>query len=152
MKRSPLVLLVVALLAVAAFTIAPTQRPAAADDDRHEKHEKSEALHEAMETLAKNYRYVRRQAGDASKNADTAERLSKMGEAAHIAKMHLPETASTEDLKKSYRIMMNKLIIAFAEGENAALQGDQEKLGQSIDAMGTLKEMGHEKFLAEDDD
>lgn len=147
MKRSPLVLFVIALLAVAAFTLAPTQQPAAADD--HGGGEK--ALHEAMETLGKTYRLVRRQMRDESKNADTADKLHEMIDASMKAKAVLPDTATTDDLKKTYRVVMNKLIIVLAQAENAALEGDMDKLREYVTAANSVKGEGHELFIADDE-
>jgi soluble cytochrome b562 len=144
MKRSPLVLLVIALIAVATFTVMPTQQPAAAAEN-------GEELHEAMETMGKTYRLVRRQMSDESKNADTADKLATMIDAAHISKQHLPGTASTDDLKKKYRVTMNKLIIELALAENAALEGDQAKLREHILAANQVKGEGHELFIADDE-
>lgn len=145
MKRSSLVLFVVALIAAASLTLIPTQQPASAA-------EKGEELHEAMEVLGGQYKALRRQVSDSSKNADSAERLGLMLEASYTAKKHMPETASTDDLKKSYRVMMNKMIIALSEAENAALQGDQDKLKLHFDALKDIKDGGHALFLSDDDE
>lgn len=147
MKRSPLVLLALALIATATLSVMPTQQTAVADNhgDSHE------ALEKSMETLASNYRTVRRQMGKADMNADTADKLAEMNLAAVEAKKHLPETASTGDMKKSYRVIMNKLIIVLAQAENAALEGDQAKLRQYVLEANKVKGEGHEMFIPDDE-
>ncbi|MFN3168037.1 MAG: cytochrome b562 [Phycisphaeraceae bacterium] len=145
MKRSPLVVLVVALMAAATFTVLPTQQPAAADS------KSEEVLHETMETLGKNYRLVRRQMGKADMNADTADKLAEMIDAAHQAKTAIPDTATTGDLKTKYRVIMNKLIIILAQAENAALEGDQDKLREYVLDANNVKGEGHELFIADDE-
>ena len=144
MKRSSLVLLVVALIAAASMTLLPTQQAASADSGEKE-------LHEAMETLGGTYRLVRRQMAKPDMNADTADKLATMIDASQTAKKHLPKTASTDDLKKSYRVIMNKLIIVLAQAENAALAGDQDKLRELVLAANTVKGEGHELFIADDE-
>lgn len=146
MKRSSLVLLVVALIAAASMTLLPTQQAASADSDGEGKE-----LHEAMETLGGTYRLVRRQMAKADMNADTADKLATMIDAAQTAKKHLPKTASTDDLKKSYRVVMNKLIIVLAQAENAALAGDQDKLREYVLEANSVKGEGHELFIADDE-
>ena len=146
MKRSSLIVLAVALLAAASLTLAPTQQPAVADG-----HGGSEELHEAMETLGKTYRLVRRQAGKADMNADTADKLHTMIQASIQAKAAIPKTASTDDLKDTYRVVMNKLIIVLAQAENAALTGDQEALQQYVREANNVKGEGHELFIADDE-
>ncbi len=147
MKRSSLIVLAVALLAAAALTLAPTQQPAVADGHGGDH----EALHESMETLGKTYRLVRRQAGKADMNADTADKLHTMIQAAMQAKGAIPETASTDDLKNTYRVVMNKLIIVLAQAENAALTGDQDALQQYVREANNVKNEGHELFIADDE-
>ncbi len=144
MKRSPFVLFALALLAAAAFILTPARQTAVAAEGE-------DVLHEAMEVLGKTFRDVRRQSKDASKNADTADKLATMVAAACDAKKHLPETASTDDLKKSYRMVMNNLIITLAQAENAALEGNQEKLNELLTAANEIKGIGHEKFIADDE-
>lgn len=146
MKRSPLALLVLALIAGFTLTLLPTQQSVtAAEGDSHK------VLEETMEVLASNYRLVRRQSRDASKNADTAAKLAEMIDASVRAKGAIPGTATTDDLKKTYQVVMNKLIIELALAENAALTGDMDALKKHVAAANTVKGEGHELFIADDE-
>lgn len=146
MTRIPLALIALTLIAAMTLALLPAQQPAiAAGGDNHK------ILHETMEVLAINYRTVRRSARDASKNAQTAKLLSEMIDASVKAKTALPETASTDDLKKSYRVIMNKLIVVLAQAENAALAGEQDKLQELVREANNVKGEGHEMFIADDE-
>ena len=148
MKRKPLLLIVPALIAALALMLAPTQQPVVADGHGGEGHE---VLHEAMEVLQDEFRMVRRQMGNADMNADTADRLALMIDASIAAKSVLPETATTDDLRNSYRVIMNRLIVELAQAENAALEGDNTALRAHITAANGVKGDGHEMFIADDE-
>lgn len=146
MKRSSLYVLAAALIAAFTLALLPTQQPVSADDE-----DGQEVIQEAMQLLGGNYRKVRRQMSKPEMNADTANLLSEMIVACVESKAYLPETASTDDLKSSYRAVMNKLIIALANAENAALAGDSGKLKEYVLKANTVKGEGHELFISEDD-
>ena len=148
MKRSSLYVLAAALAAALTLALLPVQQSAVADG--HGGSDGQEAIHEAMEELGGTYRLVRRQMKDPEKNADTAEKLAAMIDASVKAKAYLPETATTDDLKTSYRVIMNKLIIVLAQAENAALQGDNEKLQEYVKQANAVKGEGHELFITEE--
>ena len=145
MKRSSLYILAAALVAAFTLAVLPTQQPVSADSDS------KKAIAEAMEVLAGNYRQIRRNLRDPSKNGETAELLAEMIKASVDSKAHLPETASTDDLKNSYRVVMNKLIVALANAENAALTGDSDKLKEYVMEANSVKGEGHELFIPEDE-
>lgn len=149
MKRTPLALTALAVAAVLTLALLPAQQTVSADD--HKKADSHEVLEESMEVLAGNYRTVRRQARDASKNADTAEKIAEMIDAAVKAKGAIPETATNDEMKNSYRVIMNKLIIVMAQAENAALEGDQDTLGKLVREMNSVKGEGHEMFIPADE-
>ncbi|MGB0767009.1 MAG: cytochrome b562 [Phycisphaeraceae bacterium] len=144
MKRSSLYVLAAALLAAFTLALLPTQQPVSADEDGQK------AIMEAMEVLNGNYRKVRRQMSKADQNADTANLLAEMIDASVMSKAHLPKTASTDELKDSYRVVMNKLIIALAQAENAALEGDNDKLREFVLEANQVKGEGHELFIADE--
>lgn len=147
MKRTPLALFSLALIAACVIALLPTQQPVSAKSDD----ENRKILIETMEVMAGNYRLIRRQIRDASKNADTADKLAEMTQAAIRAKDALPATATNDDLKVKYRVVMNDLIIVLTQAENAALQGDQAKLKEYVMAANTVKGEGHELFIADDE-
>ena len=104
-----------------------------------------------MELLGGHYRTVRRQMSKADMNAETAKLLSEMIDASVAAKAHMPATATTGDLKNSYRVIMNKLIVALANAENAALEGDNAKLKDFVLEANQVKGEGHELFIPEEE-
>ena len=67
------------------------------------------------------------------------------------AKAAIPGTATNDELKAKYRVVMNKLIIVLAQAENAALEGDQDALAKYIREANTVKGEGHEMFIADDE-
>lgn len=148
MKRSPLYVLAAALTAAFTLALLPTQQPASADG--HADADSQQAIMESMDVLSSTYSLVRRQMGKADQNADTADKLATMIDASVKAKAHLPETATSDDLKDSYRVVMNKLIVALANAENAALQGDNAKLRQYVLEANRVKGEGHELFIADE--
>ena len=144
MKRSSLYVFAAALIAAFTLALLPTQQTVSAESDS------KEVIAETMEVLAGNYRQVRRNLRDESKNAETAKLLAEMIDATVRGKAHLPESATTDDLKSSYRVVMNKLIIALANAENAALAGDSEALKKYVAEANAVKGEGHELFITEE--
>lgn len=147
MKRSFLSLMVLALIALMTLAVMPTQQTVSADD--HEKGD--ESLHAAMEKMGGLYGKVRRQARKAEDNADTAEKLAELIAVTSKAKGMIPKTATTDDMKLKYRVLMNELIVAFAKAENAALTGDQDELKAQVKAAGDAKADGHAAFIPDDE-
>lgn len=148
MKRSSLYVLAAALIAAFTLALLPTQQPVSADSHGDKG---QEVIHEAMELLGSTYRTVRRQMSKPDMNADTADKLAAMIKASVDAKAHMPATASTGDLKNSYRVIMNKLIITLANAENAALAGDNDKLKDYVMEANQVKGEGHELFIPEEE-
>jgi len=146
MKRSNLFLLVPTLLAALTLAMFPAaQQSAFADDDEEEG-----PIHEAMEIINDNFRVVRRQADDATLNADSADRLGVIMAAVSEAKLHMPETATTDELRASYRLMMNRLLVEIALAENAALEGDNAALAEHIGNANNIRREGHAAFIPEE--
>lgn len=148
MKRSSLYVLSAVLIAAFTLALMPTQQSASADGHGDKG---AEVIHETMELLGGHYRKVRRQMSNADMNADTAQLLSEMIDASVAAKAHMPATATTDDLKSSYRVVMNNLIVALANAENAALEGDNTKLKEFVLEANQVKGQGHELFIPEDE-
>lgn len=149
MKRSSLYVLAAALIAAFTLALLPTQQSVSADG--HGDKDGAKVIHEAMETLGSTYRLVRRQMSKPDMNADTADKLALMIKASVDAKAHMPATASTGDLKNSYRAIMNKLIVALANAENAALEGDNAALKKFVLEANSVKGEGHELFIPEEE-
>lgn len=147
MKLAPAAIVALALVAALTLALLPAQQQPAANAAAAESSEK--VLVETMEVLAGNYRTVRRQARDASQNADTAEKLAEMIDASVRAKGALPKTATNDEMKQQYRVIMNKLIIVLAQAENAALEGDQDALNKFVREANSVKGEGHEMFIAD---
>jgi hypothetical protein len=142
------------MLAVLPGLSTPALAVNQAGDQAHADHETLEA---AMETINTNYRSVRRSSRDAEKNGETADLLAEMITAAIEAKTALPGVIHTADdeakaeLTAIYRKTMNDLIIILAQAENAALDGDNEKLGELVLAANEIKAVGHELFIPDDE-
>jgi ABC-type cobalt transport system substrate-binding protein len=151
MKRSPLYVLAAAMVAVFALVLLPTQQPASADSHGGSDADSGEAIHEAMVALGRSYKKVNSNLKDPEKTAASAEILAEMIATTVQAKAHLPKTATTDDLKVSYRVIMNKLIVVLANAENAALAGDNEKLAEYVKEAKGVKGEGHVLFITEDE-
>lgn len=143
MKRSSMYVLVAALAVSFTLALLPTQQPAVAQDD-------SDKLLRAMAEIGSKFSQVRRQRNKPEMYEDTAKLLSEIIEVSVACKPYMPESATTDDLKLTYKVLMNKMIIAFANAENAALQGDKEKLNQYIKEAQDLRSEGHELFITEE--
>ncbi|MBX2852893.1 MAG: hypothetical protein KTR15_14245 [Phycisphaeraceae bacterium] len=150
MKRSPLYVLAAALIAAFALALLPTQQPAAADSHGGSDTDAAEVIHEAMEALGRKYKQVNRNLKDPEKTPESAELLAEMIAVSVEAKAHLPKSATTGDLKTSYRVIMNKLIVALAKAENAALAGENDKLRAFLKEAKGVKGEGHELFITEE--
>lgn len=148
MKRTSLSLLVLALIAATALFVLPTQQSVIADD--HAKKD-GKALHDAMEKLNKHYRTVRKLSRKKDQMAETATALGEMLDLSYQSKKYIPKTATTDDLKKKYIVVMNQLIITLAQAENAALEGKHDEMTKHIKALGDIKAAGHELFIADDE-
>ncbi|MEM1355290.1 MAG: cytochrome b562 [Planctomycetota bacterium] len=155
MKRNLTTSLVaLALGGALAFAFWPgTSTPALANQDSASDQAK---LAEAMAVINTNFRSARRGARDASKNAETADALSEVIVASIACKDLMPrlvaetQGADQAELMKTYRRIMNDLIIVLAQAENAALAGDNEKLGELLREANEVKAEGHELFIPED--
>lgn len=145
MKRSTLCVLAASLIAATILALLPTQQPASADD------EGKKVIAHAMDVLTVNYRKVRRQMNKPDMNADTANLLAEMIAVSVQAKAYMPATASTDDLKNKYRVVMNQMIIALANAENAALAGENAQLKAYVLQANQAKGEGHEHFIPQDE-
>ncbi|MEM9346870.1 MAG: cytochrome b562 [Planctomycetota bacterium] len=148
MKRLPEYLLVSALTVAITLAIVPMGQPAVAQQDQEK--DATEVIQYAMAVLGSNFRQVRRQQSKPDQNQASADLLAEMIVVSVESKPYLPKNATTDDLKLSYRELMNKMIIVFAKAENAALQGDNEKLKEYLREANEVRAEGHELFITEE--
>ncbi|MFI4861118.1 MAG: cytochrome b562 [Phycisphaerales bacterium JB063] len=149
--KTPVAVVGLVMMVVAAVTLVPRPTPVAADD--HAGHE----LHEAMEEMNGLYRSIRRQTRDESQNADTVEKLHEMATLALAAKAHLPAmvadlpAAQQAELTATYRKLMNEVVVHLLTAENALLEGDNAAAWEAVLAANEVKGQGHELFIPEDE-
>ena len=139
----------------------PASQPIAKDDDDDddEEHEgeEDESLHEIMEDMASDYRRVRRQTRDASKNVETADLLAELAEHAVEAKGLLPEMLAEvpEDqragMTRTYRLTMIELATTFLQAEAAIIEGRNDDAWELVLAANEVKSQGHDLFLIDDE-
>jgi soluble cytochrome b562 len=115
-------------------------------------------LGEQMETISKAFRTLRRQAGDASKNAASAELAGKMHKAAVEAAKHDP--AWTSDQPKGeqakfvagYKKEMEHFIAALASLEKAFKAGDNAAAEELIAKLRDAQKEGHKAYKEPDEE
>ena len=128
---------------------------AASHEDHHGDHT---LLGEQMETISKAFRSLRRQAKDASKNAESAALAGKMHKAAMEAIKHDP--AWTEDqpageqaaFVKGFKKQMETFIAALADLEKAFKSGDNAKAEVIIGELRDLQKEGHKAYKAPEEE
>ncbi|MEM6257307.1 MAG: cytochrome b562 [Planctomycetota bacterium] len=148
MKRLPEYLLVSALTVAVMLTIVPMGQTAVAQQDQEK--DATEVIQYAMAVLGSNFRQIRRQQNKPDQNQASADLLAEMIVVSVESKPYLPKSATTDDLKQSYRELVNEMIIVFAKAENAALQGDNEKLKEYLREANEVRAEGHELFITEE--
>ncbi|MEM6505640.1 MAG: cytochrome b562 [Planctomycetota bacterium] len=148
MKRLPEYLLVSALTVAVMLAIVPMGQTAVAQQDQEK--DATEVIQYAMAVLGSNFRQIRRQQNKPDQNRASADLLAEMIVVSVESKPYLPKSATTDDLKQSYRELVNEMIIVFAKAENAALQGDNEKLKEYLREANEVRAEGHELFITEE--
>ena len=159
MKFNRKMLAVLAMLGLVCVAI-PTLR---ADDDDAPKRPAPPAagapgaakvsLEAEMKAMGRDYRTIRQQVKDSTKNASTLAALADLELHTVIAKAAIPRTATTmptEDQKKEkatdYRKDMADLVRTELDMEDALLSGDNDKAAKISDTMHKLEESGHQNF------
>lgn len=151
-------------LLVASFTVlagaalfAADEAPAAPAAAPAPKEKKPETeLSKQMEKMNGAFRKLRRQATDATKNADSLEQVAILKEFATSAAKLEPAKAATipaADRAKwvaDYRAEMQKALGLIDKLEAALKAGNNEEAGKLVTELNTQQRAGHKEFRAEE--
>lgn len=145
----PLASVVSLLVASAAF--AADGAPAAAPAAPKEKKAETE-LSQKMDKMNSAFRKLRRQAGDATKNADSLEQVAILREyAAASAKLEPFKAGEVPagdraKLVEGYQAKMKELQEGLAKLEAAFKAGQNEEAAKIVQEIGALQKEGHKEF------
>lgn len=140
-------LLVAALLAAPMALYQPQSASAAAEE--------KDELHEAMSTIDRSLRTLRRSLRDANKNAESLTTITALQQAVVISKEATPPRAAKtpagerEAFLKGYRLEMAKLLSETIALEIAVLEGDNTKAQAIYEKIKAMEEPGHQKYAEE---
>jgi soluble cytochrome b562 len=124
----------------------------------HEDHGEHTELGEQMETISKSFRTLRRQAGDASKNASSAALAGKMHKAAVAGLKHDPAWTADQpkgeqaEFVKGFKKEMEVFVGLLADLEKAFTAGDNDKAAGIIEKLRDQQKQGHKAYKAPDED
>lgn len=145
-----------AAVAVSAIAWFPTtealQEPARQLDPRGEQAEEGGPLHDAMETLDRGMKGMRRTITDPEKTAENLERLREMQAAALLSVGHCPDpfTPMSETDKRVWRIGFERKMLAVTDGllqiELALVEGRHDEAREFYSQLTGLKKEGHDTY------
>ena len=131
-----------AILSSASFAHAPA--PACAGP--MVRQEDGDKLEELMKDMKKHLKGAKKTVGDEGKKDECAKHFTDLGDDAAECKKCPPETADTEDKKKEYSEMMDKVTAASKDGAKAARDGKTDDAKAAIKEIEKLMKEGHKKF------
>ncbi len=142
---------------VVASTLLGLLVPSAWTGDQASEDEQKTPLQEAMKALDGPYRKLRRQIGDASRNAESLKLLVTIQRGALAAMGMVPSMTPTlpeaerPQFILSYKRQMLDLIRTTLDVEAALLNNDNEAAKRIYRKLGTLRRKGHEQFQIEEE-
>ena len=157
MKSSlrPLVALSILLAGSAAFAADEAPAAPAAAPAAKEKKPETE-LSKKMEKMNGAFRKLRRQATDATKNADSLELVAILKEyAAAAAKLEPAKAATIPEADRAkwvanYRAEMKKALELIDKLEAALKAGQNEEAGKLVNEINAQQRAGHKEYRAEE--
>lgn len=169
MKQSVLLPAAMALAAVAWIPFDSAQEPGrgqeparrqepGAERGEHAEHGEEGPLHDAMESLNRGMRSLRRSVGDPEKAAENLELLRGMQKSALEALPLCPEPFQPlSDLEqRAWRIGYERKILAVADGllqlELAIAEGRFDAAKEIYSHLGGLKKEGHDTYVPEEEE
>ncbi len=155
MKSLPRLLASLIALLVASAAFAADEAPAAATAAPKEKKPETE-LTKKMDKMNGAFRKLRRQAGDATKNAESLELVALLREmsAASVklepARLATIPEAGRKQWLADYQAKMGELQAQIDKLEAALKAGQNEEAARIVQAMGALQKEGHKEYKIED--
>lgn len=138
-------------LLVASAAFAADGAPAAAPAAPKEKKPETE-LSQKMDKMNSAFRKLRRQAGDATRNADSLEQVAILREYAEAAAKLEPVKAGEvpagdrAKLVEGYQAKMKELQAGLAKLETAFKAGQNEEAAKIVQELGALQKEGHKEY------
>lgn len=146
--RAPLVL--AALLAASFAATQPVFAADAAASGAPRLEEKKSELGELMSKMGRHFKALKKNVTSADKKEANVKDFKAIAELAGKSKAHVPETAKTDDDKKLYAEMMDKVAAAAKDGAKASEDGKVDDAKKAFDDLKKLMGEGHKKFNPED--
>lgn len=138
------------IAAVAALPLTQSlQASAASPDVRAEEKENSE-LGKLMGQINKHLKSLKKNIEDAAQKDSNVKDFNGIAELADKCKAHAPETAKTDEEKKTYADMLGQMAATAKDGAKAAGAGDVEGAKKAYEALKKGKADGHKKFIPAD--
>lgn len=129
----------------------PATKPA------REERENPKALEKSMEQMGRAFKVLRQQITKPEMNESSLTQLANLQRATVEAKRHLPpELAKLPEADRKakaleYKQMMNNLVRAQLDVEDALLEGDNEKAATALNSVHDIEESGHKDFRSKED-
>src|SRR4051812_15760728 len=142
------------MLLVSSATFAADEAPATAPAAKEKKPETE--LTKRMDKMNGAFRKLRRQATDATKNADSLEQVAILREfAIASAKLEPAKAAAIPEADRAkwvadYHTKMNELLVTIDKLEAALKAGQNEEAGKIVAELNTEQRAGHKEFRAEE--
>jgi soluble cytochrome b562 len=151
MKSLPRLLASLAVLFAGSIAFAADAAPAAPADKKPETE-----LTQKMDKMNAAFRRLRRQAGDATKTAESLELVAALREASAASVKLEPARAATipeagrKQWVADYQAKMGELQAQIDKLEAALKAGQHEEATKIVQAMGALQKEGHKEYKIED--
>lgn len=155
MKPLPRLLAFLLALLAASAAGAAAEAPAAAPAAPQEKKPETE-LTRKMDKMNGAFRKLRRQAGDATKNAESLELVALLREMSTAsvklepARLATIPEAGRKQWLADYRAKMGELQAQIDRLEAALKSGQNEEAARIVQAIGALQKEGHKEYKTED--
>jgi cytochrome c556 len=134
----------------AADEASPAAAPAAPAAPKEKKNETE--LSKQMEKMNGAFRKLRRQAGDATKNADSLEQVAILKKYAEASLKFEPfkatevPAADKEKMIAGYKAKMNDFVAAVGKLEAALQAGNNEEAAKLVQELGAMQKEGHKEY------
>lgn len=139
-----------ALIAAAPFALAAESAPATPAAPKEKKPETE--LSQKMDKMNGAFRKLRRQAGDATKNADSLEQIAILREYAEASIKLDPYKAGEvpagdrAKLVEGYQAKMKEFQSGVAKLEAAFKAGQNEEAAKLVQELGSIQKAGHKEY------
>ena len=138
------------LIAAAAALPVPYAFQASAAGAEVRQEEKESELGKLMGQMNKHMKALKKNVAAADQKDANVAAFTALAELAVKCKAHVPELAKTDEEKKQYADMLDRMAAAGKDGAKAAQGGDLAGAQAAYDALKKAQKEGHQKFKPKD--